>query len=402
LGKGLKASGHQVRVLAGANFKSWIEGHGLEAAVSSVDIQTMMAGGDGMKWVEQGNSPLRQLRIMHRLFGESGGKMIGDAWQAAQDADVLITSFTSDAFGVSIAEKLGIKQISMLMQPVLIATRDGRSISASAPTPNGTSLANYWISRLIVEPLPWRLTGEITNRFRQQVLGLKPQTLAENTAARRRILTLHGYSPHVAPPASDWPATFHVTGYWFLDDAQDWQPAADLQAFLNTGSPPVYIGFGSMTGRDPEALTRLLVEAVQQSNQRAVLLSGWAGLGRLPLPDTVFCLDAAPHDRLFPHMAAAVHHGGSGTTGESLRAGIPTIIVPHLGDQVFWGKRVAILGVGPKPIPRPKLTAGRLAAAIRATVHDNMMCYRAANLGEMIREERGVETAVMLINQYLR
>lgn len=401
LGKGLQASGHQVRIVAGSNFRSWIEQHGLEAAVSRVDIQAMMASREGLRWVEHGNSPVRQLRIMKRLFNETGWEMMQDVWQAAHDSDAIITSFTSDVYGVSIAEKLGIKQISAIMQPALVATRDGRAISAGAPNPNGLSLSNLLIGKLIIEPLPWRLVNRNINRFRREVLHLPLQTVAENTAARLRILTLHGYSPNVAPPAADWPPTYHVTGYWFLDEQDHWQPPPDLQAFLDGGPAPVYIGFGSMTGRDPEALTRLVIEAVNLSKQRAVLLSGWAGLGRLPLPDSIFCLEAAPHHLLFPHMAAVVHHGGSGTTGASLRAGVPTIIVPHLGDQVFWGQRVATLGVGPKPIPRPKLTAKRLADAIHATVKDNMMCYRATNLGEMIREENGVETAVRLINQYL-
>jgi UDP:flavonoid glycosyltransferase YjiC (YdhE family) len=315
---------------------------------------------------------------------------------------VVITSFTSDPYGVSITEKLGIKQISALMQPALVATRDGRSISGGAPIPNGESVINYLVSKLIVEPLPWRLVGQSANRFRREVLSLPPQTPAENTAARRRLLTLHGYSPHVVPPPADWPSSFHVTGYWFLDEQTNWQPPADLLVFLKAGSPPVYVGFGSMTGRDPEGLTQLVVEAIEQSNQRAVLLSGWVGLGRRPLPDSIFCLESAPHNWLFPRMAAIVHHGGAGTTGEGLRAGVPAVIVPHLGDQLFWGRRVATLGVGPKPIPRPKLTAERLAAAIHTAVTDNKIRQHAANLGEKIRAERGVEMAVELINQYLK
>jgi UDP:flavonoid glycosyltransferase YjiC (YdhE family) len=401
LGKGLQASGHQVRLVASVNFKSWIEAHGLEVAVSEVDVQAMMVTGDGLKWVEHGNSPLRQVRIMKRLFHTIGWQMMFDAWQAVQDADAIVTSFTSDVYGGSIAEKLGIRHISAIMQPALVATRDGRAISAGAPNPNGLSLANYLIGKWIIEPLPWRLVNNSINRFRQEVLGLPRQTADAYHAVRQRILTLHGYSPHVAPPAADWPPSFHTTGYWFLDEDTEWQLPAGLRTFLDAGPKPVYVGFGSMTGRDPHALTQLLLAAIEQSGQRAVLLSGWAGLGRLPLPDTVFCIEAAPHNLLFPHMAAVVHHGGCGTTGEGLRAGVPTVIVPHLGDQVFWGQRVAALGVGARPIPRPKLTAERLASAIRRVVSDNMMCYRAANLGELIRAERGVETAVGLVNQYL-
>ena len=121
----------------------------------------------------------------------------------------------------------------------------------------------------------------------------------------------------------------------------------------------------------------------------------------VPVPESVFVLGSAPHDWLFPRMAAVVHHGGAGTTAEGLRAGVPTVIIPFAVDQPFWGKRVRDLGVGPAPIPRKRLTAEKLAHAIQtACVHPEMR-QRAATLGHMIRAERGVDNAVEVIGQYL-
>ncbi len=116
----------------------------------------------------------------------------------------------------------------------------------------------------------------------------------------------------------------------------------------------------------------------------------------------MFLLDAAPHARLFPRMAAVVHHGGAGTTGEGLRAGVPTLIVPHMADQPFWGSRVAALGVGPAPIPRNRLTPERLANAMRQAATDPVMRGRAVALGQRIRAQDGVGTAVALIERHLR
>lgn len=401
LAKTLKAGGHQVRIIASANFKSWIEQHGLEAAPASVDIQAMMMSEGGHEWVEHGNNQIKQIQVMKKLLDQYGLAMMCDAWRACQDAEVIVSSFTSDVYAVSIAEKVGARHISTPLQPALVATRSGMA-STSVPLRNRESFINYLFGKWLIEPFPWRLGGALNNRFRQETLGLAPQTLQDNRRGLRRMLVVHGFSPHVVPHPRDWSATIHTTGYWFLDEHREWQPPRALHDFLNGGDPPVYIGFGSMTGRNVQGLTHLIVDALAQTRQRAILQAGWAGMGDLQLPASIFLLDAAPHSWLFPHVSAVVHHGGAGTTAEGLRAGVPTIIVPHMADQPFWGSRVAAIGVGPRPIPRHKLTADNLASAIHQATSDPNMRQRAAELGARIRAEDGVGLAVGIIEEHLR
>jgi sterol 3beta-glucosyltransferase len=119
------------------------------------------------------------------------------------------------------------------------------------------------------------------------------------------------------------------------------------------------------------------------------------------LPDTIFKLDQAPHDWLFPRVAAVVHHGGAGTTAAGLRAGRPTIICPFFGDQPFWGRRVQALGVGSKPIPQKNLTVDKLAAAIREVTISESIQQNAAVLGEKVRQEDGIANAVSIIERAL-
>jgi len=156
-----------------------------------------------------------------------------------------------------------------------------------------------------------------------------------------------------------------------------------------------------MAGRRPEQLARLVLEALAKSGQRGLLLTGWGGLRTMSVPDSLFVIDAAPHSWLFPRMAAVVHHGGAGTTAEGLRAGVPSVILPFMMDQPFWGRRVKTLGVGSEPIPRKKLSAEKLADAIQAAVTQPETRQRAARLGEAIRAEDGIGNATRILRQYL-
>jgi sterol 3beta-glucosyltransferase len=197
------------------------------------------------------------------------------------------------------------------------------------------------------------------------------------------------------PP--DWDGRSVATGYWFLDRPDDWQPPHELVEFLERDAPPVYVGFGSMPSEDAVVKTRLILEALQLSGQRGVVATGWGGLSANDLPEYVHALETAPHNWLFPRMAAVVHHGGAGTTAAGLRAGVPTVICPFFGDQPFWGRRVASLGVGPQPIAQKGLSAEKLADALLTVIGNKTMKERAAALGATIRSEDGIGRAVALI-----
>jgi UDP:flavonoid glycosyltransferase YjiC (YdhE family) len=156
-----------------------------------------------------------------------------------------------------------------------------------------------------------------------------------------------------------------------------------------------------MTNREPAELVGHVTRALAMSGQRAVVLTGWGGLSAAELPREIFAIDWVPFDWLLPRVAAAVHHGGAGTTAASLRAGVPTIVVPFFLDQFYWGKRVFELGVGPRPILRKSLQADTLAAAIRVATTDPGMRQRAAKLGERIRAENGVARAVATFERHM-
>ncbi len=161
----------------------------------------------------------------------------------------------------------------------------------------------------LVNKLMWTLPWQVIwsglryedGKLRRQ-LGLRSLPRRAPSILRQPGMpVLCPWSPDVLPVPRDWPQYLHVTGYWFLDPPKGWQPPLDLIDFIEAGKQPICIGFGSMVSADRHQLLKKILDAVELSEQRAVLLSGWGQLGeQMPLPDTVFCAESIPHSWLFP------------------------------------------------------------------------------------------------------
>ena len=204
------------------------------------------------------------------------------------------------------------------------------------------------------------------------------------------------------PKPKDWGPHIAISGFYFLCLASNFTPAPELAAFLAAGSPPVYIGFGSIVVDDPNAMTKLIFEAVKKTGQRALVSKGWGGLGAdaMGIPDGVFMLGNVPHDWLFQHVSCVVHHGGAGTTAAGIAMGKPTVIIPFFGDQPFWGAMVAKAGAGPLPVPNKHLTADNLAAAIKEALRPSAL-QRAQELGAIIKSEKGTHVGAQSFHNKL-
>jgi len=195
------------------------------------------------------------------------------------------------------------------------------------------------------------------------------------------------------PKPRDWKSHISISGFYFLPHGGSFTPEPELKAFLAAGPPPVYIGFGSIVLDDPNAMTKLIFEAVKKTGQRALVSKGWGGFGadEIGIPEGVFMLGNVPHDWLFQNVSCVVHHGGAGTTAAGIACGKPTIIVPFFGDQAFWGAMVARAGAGPKPIPHKDLTAGNLAEAIEMALKPTTIA-KAEEMAKSISHEKGTDT----------
>jgi len=242
----------------------------------------------------------------------------------------------------------------------------------------------------------WKATAYQVNRWRRKTLGL-PSTNLEKMQPNK-VPFLYNFSPSVVAPPLDFSDWIRVTGYWFLNEGGDWEPPQELQDFIAKaradGKKLVYVGFGSIIVKDPPKMTQEVIDAVLKADVRCILSKGWSDRispkddpskprpEEPEMPPEIHVIKSAPHDWLFSQIDAAAHHGGSGTTGASLRAGIPTIIRPFFGDQFFFATRVEDLGVG---VWVKKWGTNSFGRALWEVTRNERMIVKARVLGEQIR-----------------
>ncbi len=400
LAVGLQNTGrHQVTIAAPDNFEPQVKDYKLNFFQLGIDTQKLL----GTEGIDPKQNILLWLSKVLGSMKPLTERIAENTCLACQDAELIIYSMMGIAV-YHVAEKIGIPCLMAIPIPGFAPTRaypNPNGIFPVLPLGGGYNKLTHIISLFLFQVF----TGPMINRWRKGKLNLPAIPFGKYPYFQMngQPQTIIGcYSPIISPKPDDWGENIQLTGYWFLDPPPDWQPPTKLVNFLEAGAPPVYIGFGSMANRTPRKMSQLVIEALAKTGQRGILAAGWGGLDHTHLPDTIFALDSVPHAWLFPRMAAVVHHGGAGTTAAGLRAGVPSILIPHLGDQHFWAKRVEEFYVGPRSIPPRKLTAERLAEAITIATTDQNIRANAAAISERIRTEDGIGGAIELIEEFLR
>ncbi|KAK5992898.1 Sterol 3-beta-glucosyltransferase UGT80B1 [Cladobotryum mycophilum] len=435
LGKVLKETyRHRVRVATHPTFQTFVEENGLEFFSIGGDPAELMAFMvkhpglmPGLDAITSGEISRRRKGVQDMLLGcwrsciEAGnglgppprahGKF--EPWDSSaglsggenQDpfvADAIIANPPSFAH-IHIAEKLGIPLHMMFTMP-WSPTRAFPHPLANVQSTNAEDAITNYLTYSLVEMMTWQGLGDVINRFREKALDLEPLALiwAPGLLQRLKISYTYCWSPALIPKPNDWGPHIDVAGFYFLNLASSYTPDPALASFLAAGPPPVYIGFGSIVVDDPNAMTRLIFDAIHLAGVRALVSKGWGGLGAdaVGLPEGVFMLGNVPHDWLFERVSCVVHHGGAGTTAAGIKAGKPTLVVPFFGDQPFWGAMIAKAKAGPDPIPNKALTAEKLAEALKFCLRPETQ-EQAKGLGQKIREERGADAGAYSFHNHL-
>ncbi|GAV50510.1 hypothetical protein ZYGR_0W00360 [Zygosaccharomyces rouxii] len=394
-GKGLQKEGHDVVIITHGEFREFVESRGIafdEVAGNPAELMSLM--------VEHESLNVGLLKNAATNFRSWIAELLQTAWKACvrSEIDVLVESPSAMA-GIHIAEALQIPYLRAFTMPW---TRT-RAYPHAFIVPDQPKGGNYnYMTHVLWENIFWKgISGQV-NKWRVETLDL-PKTNLE-LMQQSKVPFLYNVSPSIFPPAVDFCEWVKVTGYWFLDEGQSYTPPPDLETFIakarKLNKKLVYIGFGSIVVSDAKEMTKAITEAVLEADVYCILNKGWSD--RLssksdkkeieePLPESIYNSGSIPHDWLFPQMDAAVHHGGSGTTGASLKAGCPTIVKPFFGDQYFYATRVQDIGAG---IALKKLTGKSLARALKEATHNEKMKMKAQEIKEKISLEDGVKTAI--------
>jgi len=380
---GLREAGHDVLLLADAGTLDSARTLGLPCAALAGDIRAEVTA-----LVSKGNAVAAAAQGLARMARTHAQAWTLQAVEAARDRDAIIGGGLAAFIARSVAEHLDIPLIGAGMIPITPTRAFASPFLPAAWIPPALNRA----SQSLVNRMIWRQFRGPVNRARAALLGRPPLRFGWEG-----FPMLHGFSPSLVPRPADWPSNHVVCGQWRMP-APSWRPSGALQQFLAAGAPPVYIGFGSMSGFDREHVMAALLRMLD--GRRALLWPGWAGLPALPLPSSVHVVDAAPHEVLFPLTSLVIHHGGSGTTHSACTAGVPSMVMPLAADQSFWARRLHDLGVAPAPLSSARLSSSALAAALAQATSVDMRA-RAAALGARMRGEDGVATAVAAMEAWL-
>jgi UDP:flavonoid glycosyltransferase YjiC (YdhE family) len=402
LGQELQRYGHRVRLATHDVFESFVLESNLEFYLIGGDPKELMAYMVKNPGLIPSMKSLREGDIQKKR--EMISQMLDGCWKSCVEPDLKSQRpFVADAIianppsfaHIHCAQALGVPLHLMFTMP-WSSTR-----AFPHPLANFTgsevkkqSLINY-ASYGIVEFLTWQGLGDVINKFRHSIdLEDVPTSVGPVLAEALKVPFTYCWSPALVPKPRDWPSHIDVCGFFFRE-APPYNPPEEIDRFLRNGPPPVYIGFGSIVIEDPARMTAIILEAVRTLGTRAIISRGWSNLGEgtpAESRDVLFIGDC-PHEWLFQHVAAVVHHGGAGTAACGLRNACPTTIVPFFGDQPFWGNMVAAAGAGPKPIHHKLLNTQNLTEAMSFCLTPSAKSA-AQDIASRMSTEHGIAAAV--------
>ncbi|MDZ4265326.1 MAG: glycosyltransferase [Mycobacterium sp.] len=307
---------------------------------------------------------------------------------AARECDALVATGLMPAGQRSIAETLGIPYVCANFNPGVLPSPH----QVPLPRPGTPFPPDETDTRVL-----WEIDAERVNalyrvplNIHRAAVGLPP---IDNV--RDHVLTDR---PWLAadPTLSPWPGSPDLdvvqTGAWMLCDRRPLP--SDVQAFLDTGTPPIYLSLGSV--RAPAGIARVVIEAVRSLGLRVLIGRGWADLAPVDDGDDCLAVGEVNHQALFGRVAAVVHHGGAGTTTTAARAGVPQVVVPQFADQPYWGGRVTGLGIGAAHSGSTP-TIASLSFALR-TALSTETCSRATAMADLIRTDGAAQAAMLLFD----
>jgi vancomycin aglycone glucosyltransferase len=384
LAMALRARGHHPSFLVPDDLVAWIRGRDFPCRANGIDVT---------RTLQQHAAHVRLAGWQFRYLRDVLAPALFESFDRIEPGfDAIIGAGVQPA-AVSVAEKWGAAYAHAVFCPCAVPN------DAAPPAVIKTQSLPRFLNRFIwnwgVPVAGLALRGAI-NRGRSR-LGLRP--LLNPLSHLLSQPTLLAADPDLAPGSDDLALNVTAVDAWVLEDrAQELDPR--VARFLDLNPQPVYVGFGSMVAANARVLADRAVAAVQSVGRAALIVGGGPAFrDELANSEDVLVIDEVPHDIVLPRVAAAVHHGGAGTTAAVARAGVPQVIVPHLLDQYYWASRVEHLGLGPRPLPVDLVTADVLAERLDRALNDPGFRGRTKAFAPVISARNGVDAAVDFLEQ---
>ncbi|GGY18190.1 glycosyltransferase [Streptomyces djakartensis] len=388
LGRALSRRGDTVRVLASRRYRQLIAEEELDFHPLPADPVEIIESAEGQELLAGSRNPVAFVRRMDRVLRPHIMPMLEETRAGAEGADLVLAP-TFGFLGVHLSQYLRVPHAVIHFQPSQPTKAFPHPL---APAAAMLGAVGNRLSFSAVDLGSWTLCRRFVNTWRRDSLRLPELSLRAPFRHVRRAPVLCAFSPAVVPRPPDWGPNVHMTGFWHRD-RPEWEPPRRLLDFLADGPPPVYVGFGSMKTRDPEATGTLVRRALRRAGLRGVLSGDPA-----TSDSDILVVGDTPHDWLFPRTAAVVHHGGAGTTASALRAGRPSLVCPFFGDQPYWAARVRELGAGPAPLPARDLTVPALAQRLHELTRHPPYAEAARRLGHALAAENGTARACQVLD----
>lgn len=311
----------------------------------------------------------------------------------AQQNDVLIGHHF-----VSLVKLAALKQNKPYVSVTLCHVAIPSPSQAPFRLPDLGAFLNRWQWRLMELAFDWFLKKPMNRLWLQE--GQREQNKVLTNMLRSDLLNLVAVDPLLSPQHHEWHKVHQACGFLNLSEqAEDWQPSTALQAFLSKGEKPVYMTFGSLQQTMPEWSMQLFINATRLAGCRAIIQTSSDKYPAETQDEKIFFIGRHPHQPVFKQCAAVVHHGGAGTSHAATLSGCPSIVVPFMDEQLFWGKQLQLLGFAPEPLPAKSATAEKLAERLNIVLHSAQMHLNAQHAVRRILPTQGVANAVKLIEQ---
>ena len=322
-----------------------------------------------------------------------------DLISAAVDADLMIAGELVYAAPL-VAEKLSLRWVSAILSPFSFFSSFDPSVLVNAPSLIHLHKLGWRAYRAGLDLgrlATWHWSNPVRRLRRELGLRTDCDPVFRDKFSPNLVLAL--FSRWLAPPQPDWPRQTFQPGFVYFDRQNvEGTSSAELSAFLAAGDAPIVFTQGSIAVHHPGDFYEVSVEAAKRLGRRAVLLG--AKTVAEAYSSQVLVLPYVPYSEIFPHAAVNVHQGGSGTTGQALKAGRPMLVVPYGWDQPDNAARIERLGTG-LHLTRNNYSPGTATTALQRLLSEPQFARRATTIGTAMAEENGQTLACDAIEALL-